>query len=193
MNHDEFLNESLATFNRMNRHGAVGITESGDQAVPPPTAMEELVRQKVSRLEHVLEHFRAGETAEALALIEGDSADAVQIASMAGLTENPNIGLWMGNDDDDDDDDDADPGPPPDPVARAEDLDEAIDFVEAKISLTNRMLAEGADLPALLGRLERHGYEGYFSIELFNEELWAMPVAEAAKLMYDSLLWLCET
>jgi len=48
------------------------------------------------------------------------------------------------------------------------------------------------DLPMLLGRLERHGYEGYFSIELFNEELWAMPAAEAAKLMYDSLLYLCD-
>jgi sugar phosphate isomerase/epimerase len=49
------------------------------------------------------------------------------------------------------------------------------------------------DLPALLGRLEQYGYDGYFSIELFNEELWAMPVTEAASLMYDSLLWLCET
>jgi sugar phosphate isomerase/epimerase len=48
------------------------------------------------------------------------------------------------------------------------------------------------DLPALLGRLEQHGYDRYFSIELFNEELWAMPAAEAARLMYDSLLSLCE-
>jgi 2-keto-myo-inositol isomerase len=48
------------------------------------------------------------------------------------------------------------------------------------------------DLPALFGRLEGLGYEGYFSIEMFSEELWAMPAREAARLMYDSLLWLCE-
>jgi sugar phosphate isomerase/epimerase len=48
------------------------------------------------------------------------------------------------------------------------------------------------DLSALLGEIEKHGYDGYFSIELFNEELWAMPAREAAALMYDSLLWLCE-
>jgi 2-keto-myo-inositol isomerase len=48
------------------------------------------------------------------------------------------------------------------------------------------------DLPAILGQIERHGYEGAFSIELFNEDLWAMPVEEAARRMYESLLLLCE-
>jgi sugar phosphate isomerase/epimerase len=48
------------------------------------------------------------------------------------------------------------------------------------------------DLPALLGQIERHGYEETFSIELFNEDLWAMPVEEAAQRMYQSLLPLCE-
>lgn len=47
------------------------------------------------------------------------------------------------------------------------------------------------DLSALFGAIERHGYGGYFSIELFNEELWAMPVHEAARRMYDSLGPLC--
>lgn len=48
------------------------------------------------------------------------------------------------------------------------------------------------DLDALLGTLERHGYDGLFSIELFNEDLWAMPAHQAARLMYESLLPLCE-
>lgn len=48
------------------------------------------------------------------------------------------------------------------------------------------------DLPAILGQIERHGYAGAFSIELFNEELWALPAEEAARRMYESLLPLCE-
>jgi len=47
------------------------------------------------------------------------------------------------------------------------------------------------DLPALIGALERHGYGGYFSIEMFNEELWQLPAAEAARRCYTSLLPLC--
>ena len=48
------------------------------------------------------------------------------------------------------------------------------------------------DLKGLFGHIEKHGYEGYFSIEMFNDELWAMPPQQAAQIMYDSLLWLCE-
>jgi len=48
------------------------------------------------------------------------------------------------------------------------------------------------DLPMLLGALEKHGYEGYFAIEMFSDELWQMPALEAATLMYQSLLPLCE-
>lgn len=44
------------------------------------------------------------------------------------------------------------------------------------------------DLAALFGRIEEHGYTGYFSIELFNEDLWAQPADEAARQMYQSLL-----
>jgi sugar phosphate isomerase/epimerase len=47
------------------------------------------------------------------------------------------------------------------------------------------------DLRALFGRLEQHGYRGLYSIEMFSEELWAMPAEQAAKQMYDSLLPLC--
>ena len=36
------------------------------------------------------------------------------------------------------------------------------------------------DLKQILGTVERHGYQGYFAIEMFNQELWDMPVADAA-------------
>jgi len=48
------------------------------------------------------------------------------------------------------------------------------------------------DLKALFGQLEKYGYNGYYSIELFNDELWAMSAAQAARLLYESLLPLCE-
>ncbi len=48
------------------------------------------------------------------------------------------------------------------------------------------------DLHALLGTIEGYGYRGYFSIEMFSDELWAMPPEQAARLMYQSLLDLCE-
>jgi sugar phosphate isomerase/epimerase len=48
------------------------------------------------------------------------------------------------------------------------------------------------DLRALFGRLEEHGYRGLYSIEMFSEELWAMPAEQAAQQMYDSLLPLCD-
>ena len=47
------------------------------------------------------------------------------------------------------------------------------------------------DLQQIFGRLEQFGYKGYFSIEMFDEELWAMSAEAAAKRMYDSLLPLC--
>ncbi|MDQ3815071.1 MAG: sugar phosphate isomerase/epimerase [Armatimonadota bacterium] len=48
------------------------------------------------------------------------------------------------------------------------------------------------DLRAIYGRLEEHGYGGYFSIEMFSDELWNLPVREAAQQMYQSLLRLCD-
>ena len=47
------------------------------------------------------------------------------------------------------------------------------------------------DLRGLIGALEKYGYSGYCSIEMFNADLWAMPAADAAKLMYQSLLPYC--
>jgi len=48
------------------------------------------------------------------------------------------------------------------------------------------------DLPAILARLEDGGYRGYYSIELFNEELWQLPAAETARRCYQSLLPYCK-
>lgn len=48
------------------------------------------------------------------------------------------------------------------------------------------------DLRALFGRIEELGYRGDFSIEMFSDKLWALPPGEAARLMYSSLVPLCE-
>ena len=47
------------------------------------------------------------------------------------------------------------------------------------------------DLPAIIGRIEEYGYRGFFSIEMFNEQLWALPAAEGARRCYDSMEKLC--
>ena len=48
------------------------------------------------------------------------------------------------------------------------------------------------DLQAIIVRLEQLGYAGFYSIEMFNEELWKLPADESALLCYNSLLPLCE-
>ena len=48
------------------------------------------------------------------------------------------------------------------------------------------------DLAAMLGKLEEHGYTGFFSIEMFNEDLWQLPASEAARQCYQSLLPYCK-
>jgi len=48
------------------------------------------------------------------------------------------------------------------------------------------------DLRALFGQIERGGYTGFFSIEMFDEALAALPPEDAARRMYDSLLPLCD-
>ncbi|HSK99771.1 MAG TPA: sugar phosphate isomerase/epimerase family protein [Rubrobacteraceae bacterium] len=48
------------------------------------------------------------------------------------------------------------------------------------------------DLPEIVSALERNGYEGYFSIEMFSAELWKLPARDAARRCYESLLPLCE-
>lgn len=47
------------------------------------------------------------------------------------------------------------------------------------------------DLQALISILEQYGYEGFFSIEMFNDDLWLLPVFDAASRCYHSLLPLC--
>lgn len=46
-------------------------------------------------------------------------------------------------------------------------------------------------LPALIAAIEAGGYNGAFSIEMFNANLWSLPAPEAANLCYASLLPLC--
>ncbi len=47
------------------------------------------------------------------------------------------------------------------------------------------------DLRGLIARLEEYGYQGFYSIEMFNEDLWQLSAAEAAAQCYQSLLPLC--
>jgi len=48
------------------------------------------------------------------------------------------------------------------------------------------------DLQEIISALEKSGYEGYYCIELFNADLWALPAKETARRCYESLLPLCE-
>lgn len=43
------------------------------------------------------------------------------------------------------------------------------------------------DVPGLIAHLERHGYQGLYSIELFNKDIWALPPEEAAKKCYAAM------
>ncbi|MDB6095050.1 MAG: Sugar phosphate isomerase/epimerase [Verrucomicrobia bacterium] len=43
------------------------------------------------------------------------------------------------------------------------------------------------DLVGLFGKFEQLGYCGNYAIEMFNDELWAMTPAAAAKRMYDAM------
>ena len=55
------------------------------------------------------------------------------------------------------------------------------------------LMGEGIlPLTALIARLDDYGYQGSYSIELFNEELWQTPAKEAARRCYESLLPYCE-
>jgi 2-keto-myo-inositol isomerase len=43
------------------------------------------------------------------------------------------------------------------------------------------------DLRAIFTRMESFGYRGFFSLELFNEELWKLSVADAAQRCYNAM------
>ena len=47
------------------------------------------------------------------------------------------------------------------------------------------------DLVSLFKAIEEGGYNGYFSIEMFDEDLWKMPPRKAARLMHASMEKLC--
>jgi 2-keto-myo-inositol isomerase len=47
------------------------------------------------------------------------------------------------------------------------------------------------DLARIIDVLELGGYLGYFSVELFNDALWSLPPAEAAKRCYAKSLAFC--
>ena len=72
------------------------------------------------------------------------------------------------------------------------------DMPDTPADLTHRdfdrvLPGEGViDLPEIISALEKNGYEGYFSIEMFSAELWRLPAKEAARRCYESLLPLCE-
>src|SRR5829696_6781261 len=72
------------------------------------------------------------------------------------------------------------------------------DMPETPADLTHRdfdrvLPGEGVlDLPAIISALESNGYEGYFAIELFNADLWALSAQETARRCYESLMPLCE-
>ena len=44
----------------------------------------------------------------------------------------------------------------------------------------------------IIGTLEQGGYDGFFSLEMFNADLWRLPAKEAARRCYESLLPLCD-
>ena len=48
------------------------------------------------------------------------------------------------------------------------------------------------DLRALFAPIESNGYSGFFSIEMFSEELWALSPNEAAKRLYKAASALCD-
>ena len=46
------------------------------------------------------------------------------------------------------------------------------------------------DINGIVRRIERLGYSGYFSLELFNEELWKAPSAKVSRAMYRAMVGL---
>lgn len=47
------------------------------------------------------------------------------------------------------------------------------------------------NLHAIFDALKTHGYDGFHSIEMFSDDLWALPAPEAARRCYESLLPYC--
>ena len=49
----------------------------------------------------------------------------------------------------------------------------------------------GLDVKGIVRRIESLGYRGYFSLELFNQELWKVPSAKISGEMYGAMVGLC--
>jgi 4-hydroxyphenylpyruvate dioxygenase len=47
-------------------------------------------------------------------------------------------------------------------------------------------------LGEMLERLEAHGYAGAYALEMFGEDLWSLPVREAAERSYAAMARLCD-
>ncbi len=59
---------------------------------------------------------------------------------------------------------------------------------EAPLPFSSTGLRYPAPPAGFLAGLDGFGYDGFCSIDLFNDDLWATPVEEASRLLYDSLL-----
>jgi sugar phosphate isomerase/epimerase len=68
-------------------------------------------------------------------------------------------------------------------------INDVVDLPREQLNDGHRVLpGEGVlNLDDILGVLERQGYQGYLSLELFNEELWGRPAAEVARRGRESL------
>lgn len=67
-------------------------------------------------------------------------------------------------------------------------INDGIDVPRELFRDADRVLpGEGVfDLPRILNTIKAKGYDGYLSLELFNPDLWAQPVHEAARRAYET-------
>lgn len=64
---------------------------------------------------------------------------------------------------------------------------------QSNCNADRRLPGQGClDLTEIFGRIESFGYTGDFSIEMFSDELWALPANEAATQMHRSMTSLCQ-
>lgn len=46
------------------------------------------------------------------------------------------------------------------------------------------------DVKGIIGRIEHFGYRGYFSLEMFNQDLWKIPSSKISQEMYQAMVTL---
>lgn len=66
----------------------------------------------------------------------------------------------------------------------------ALECDKSKIEDSDRVLPGNGVLPLedIIARLQAKGYEGYYSLELFNEQLWKKDAVSIARTSYEHLL-----